>query len=199
MRQLAETSPAAAWPACVDKVGNRCDRAGTVRRPAADVGSAVLDPGARAAIRFLAGQSRTDAGRISVYGIGEGTTHAMALATDTAAGAADPWLGLLQPLDGPVPDLITARVERDTAAVVRAGGKTAEQADGVVGAWAAAVAQARTTGTVPKGPAARRPSSAILNPQRAKAVVEADRIDPVAEAARVPAGTHVLLTCSDSM
>ena len=39
---------------------------------------------------------------------------------------------------------------------------------------------------------------AILNPGNVKAVVEADKIDPVALAAGIPAGTPVLLTCSDS-
>ena len=40
--------------------------------------------------------------------------------------------------------------------------------------------------------------SAILNPGNVKAIVEADKIDPVALAAQMPAGTPVLLTCSDS-
>ncbi len=39
---------------------------------------------------------------------------------------------------------------------------------------------------------------AILNPGNVKAIVEADKIDPVALAAAIPAGTPVLLTCSDS-
>jgi hypothetical protein len=39
---------------------------------------------------------------------------------------------------------------------------------------------------------------AILNPGNVKAVVEADAIDPLALAARVPDGTPALLTCSDS-
>jgi uncharacterized protein len=39
---------------------------------------------------------------------------------------------------------------------------------------------------------------AILNPGNVKAIADADKIDPVHLAARVPAGTPVLLTCSDS-
>ena len=199
MRQLAEyLSGHGVASLRYDKVGTGATGLGPFADRPADVGSAVLTSGARAAVRFLAGQSRTDAGRISVYGLGEGTTHAMALATDTTAGAPKIHaLGLLQPLTGRYLDLITARVERDTAAAVKAGSKTPAQADGVIGAWAAAVAQARTTGTVPK---AQLPDglSAILNAGNVKVVVEADRIDPVAEAAHVPAGTRVLLTCSDS-
>ena len=45
---------------------------------------------------------------------------------------------------------------------------------------------------------AARGLSAILNPGNVKAVVEADAIDPLDLAARIPAGTPVLLTCSDS-
>lgn len=199
MRQLAEyLSGHGVASLRYDKVGTGATGLGPFAARPADVGSAVFTSGARAAIRFLAGQARTDAGRISVYGLGEGTTHAMALATDTSAGAPKIHaLGLLQPLTGRYLDLITARVKRDTAAAVQAGSKTTEQADGVVGAWAAAVAQARASGTAPK---AQLPDglSAILNPGNVKAVVEADRIDPVAEAAHVPASTRVLLTCSDS-
>ena len=40
--------------------------------------------------------------------------------------------------------------------------------------------------------------SAILNPGNVKAVVEADAIDPLDLAARVPAAMPVLLTCSDA-
>jgi hypothetical protein len=39
---------------------------------------------------------------------------------------------------------------------------------------------------------------AILNPGNAKAIEEADKIDPLALAAAIPAGTPVLLTCSDT-
>ena len=40
--------------------------------------------------------------------------------------------------------------------------------------------------------------NAIVNPGNVKAVAEADKIDPLALAAKVPAGTPVLLTCSDT-
>ena len=39
---------------------------------------------------------------------------------------------------------------------------------------------------------------AMLNPGNVKAVIEADKIDPLTLAAKVPAGTPVLLTCSDA-
>jgi hypothetical protein len=121
----------------------------------------------------------------------------MTLAGDTSAGAPKIHsLGLLQPLAGRYLDLITGRVKADVAAAVKNGQKTRQQADQVVAAWSAAVEQVRSDGTVPE----KLPDGlgAILNPGNAKAVAEADDIDPLALAARIPDGTPVLLTCSDS-
>jgi hypothetical protein len=157
----------------------------------------VYTAGATAAARFLAGQPGTDANRISVYAIGEGTIHAMSVADDTSPGAPRIHsLGLLQPLSARYLDLITGRVDADLEAAVRTGAKTPAQAEQVRAAWRAAVAQARTAGTTP----AKLPDglSAILNAGNVKAVVEADAIDPLDLAARIPAATPVLLTCSDS-
>ena len=180
-----------------DKVGTGRTGLGPYARRPTDVGSSVYTQGARAAIRFLNGQSRTDPNRISVYGHGEGATHALMLATDTSPGAPKVHaLGLLEPLAGRYLDLITARLRGDTDAAVKAGRSTPQQADEVMASWTAAVVQARAAGTVP----AQLPDglSAILNPANVKAVVESDAINPVALAMLVPAGTPVLLTCSDT-
>ena len=92
-------------------------------------------------------------------------------------------LGLFQPLPGRYLDIITNRV--------RANGDPA-----ALTSWLAAVDQVRAKGTVPE----KLPEGlgAILNPGNVNAVIEADKIDPLALAARIPAGTPVLLTCSDS-
>ena len=180
-----------------DKVGTGQTGLGPYADHPADVGSAVYTVGAKSAVRFLAGQSGTDKDRISVYALGEGTIHAMTLADDTSAGAPKIHsLGLLQPLAGRYLDLISNRVNTDMAAAVKAGQKTQQQADETIAAWNAAVTEARTKGTVP----AKLPESlsAILNPGNVKAVVEADAIDPLELAARIPAATPVLVTCSDS-
>ncbi|WP_328363578.1 hypothetical protein OG976_14565 [Mycobacterium sp. NBC_00419] len=198
MRQLAEyLSDHGVASLRYDKVGTGQTGLGPYAGRAADVGSAIYTGGAKAAVRFLAGQSGTDKNRISVYGLGEGTVHAMSVADDTSDGAPKIHsLGLLQPLGGRYLDLITDRVNGDMAAAVKSGQKNQQQADQVTAEWNAAVNQARTAGTVP----AKLPEglSAILNPGNVKAVVEADAIDPLALAARIPAGTPVLLTCSDS-
>jgi uncharacterized protein len=180
-----------------DKVGTGRTGLGPYKDKPADVGSAVYTAGAKAAVRFLAGQSGTDKDRISVYAIGEGTVHAMTLADDTDAGAPKIHsLGLLQPLSARYLDQITERVRSDVAAEVQAGRKTNEQADQVVAAWISAVTQVRANGTAP----GELPDglSAILNPRNVNAVIEADTIDPLALATPIPAGAPVLVTCSDS-
>jgi len=198
MRQLAEfLSDHGTATLRYDKVGTGTTGLGPFADRPADVGSAVYTDGARAAVRFLAGQTGTDVGRISVYALGEGTIHAMSLADDTSPGVPQIHsVGLLQPLPARYLDLITGRVNADVTAAVRAGSKTQQQADSVLAAWQAAVVQARTTGTAP----ATLPEGlgAILGPGNVKAVVESDAIDPVELAARIPAGTPVLLTCSDA-
>jgi uncharacterized protein len=185
MRQLAEQlSEHGTASLRYDKVGTGKTGLGPYEQRPNDVISAVYTSGADAAVRFLAGQPGTDKARISVYGLGEGTIHAMTLATDTAPGAPKIHaLGLFEPLSGRYLDIITNRVRGDASAQTMA-------------AWLATVDEVRTKGTV----SARLPEglSAIVNPGNVKVVAEEDKIDPVALAAKVPAGTPVMLTCSDS-
>lgn len=198
MRQLAEfLSDHGVATLRYDKVGTGATGLGPHADRPRDVGTAVFTAGARSAARFLADQPGTDDGRMSVYAVGEGTVHAMTLADDTTPGAPKIHsLALLQPLTARYLDLISGRVDGDVAAAVRSGAKTQRQADQTLAAWRAAVAQVRASGTVPD----KLPDglSAIVNPDNVKAVAEADAIDPLDLAARVPAGTPVLLTCSDS-
>ena len=185
MRQLAEQlSEHGTASLRYDKVGTGKTGLGPYAQRPNDVVSAVYTAGADAAVRFLAGQPGTDKARISVYGLGEGTIHAMTLAADTTPGAPKIHsLGLFQPLPGRYLDIITNRVRGDASAQTMA-------------TWLATVDEVRTKGTV----SGRLPEglSAIVNPGNVKAVAEEDKIDPVALAAKVPAGTPVLLTCSDS-
>ena len=198
MRQLAEyLSEHQVSTLRYDKVGTGATGLGPYQDRPADVGSAVYTAGARAAARFLAGQTGTDISRISVYAVGEGGVHAMSLAGDTAAGAPRIHsLALLQPLSARYLDLIGSRVRTEMASAVRAGVESRQQAEQVLAAWAAAVAEVRNDGSVPDALPAGL--SAIVNPDNVKAVAEADAIDPLELAARIPAGTPVLLTCSDS-
>ncbi|MCK0177096.1 hypothetical protein MWU83_23290 [Mycolicibacterium sp. F2034L] len=185
MRQLAELlSGHDVASLRYDKVGTGRTGIGPYAARPADVGSAVYTTGAAAALRFLADQPGTERERISIYAVGEGAVHAMTLAAATTPDAPKVHsLGLLQPLPGRYLDIVTDRVRGQASPEVLAQ-------------WLAAVDQIRTAGTVP----AQLPEglSAIVNPGNVKAVIEADRIDPLALAADLPAGTPVLLTCSDA-
>jgi hypothetical protein len=183
MRQLAEQlSDRGTASLRYDKVGTGKTGLGPYKPN--DVVSAVYTTGADAAVRYLADQPGTDKGRISVYGLGEGAVHAMSLAVDTTPGAPKIHsLGLFQPLPGRYLDIITNRVRADASPQT-------------MSMWLATVDEIRTKGTVPD----KLPEglSAIVNPGNVKAVVEADKIDPVELAAKLPAGNPVLLTCSDT-
>jgi uncharacterized protein len=198
MRQLAEyLSTKGVASLRYDKVGTGKTGQGKYALHPADVGSAVYTGGAKAAVRFLAQQPATAKSGISVYAVGEGGVHAMAVTNDTAPDAPKiQSLVLLQPLSGRYLDVITGRVVAGVNADVTAGAKTRQQADDVIATWTAAVAQIRTKGTAPD----KLPEGlgGIVNPGNVKAVIEADAIDPLALAAKVPAGLPVMLTCSDS-
>jgi uncharacterized protein len=185
MRQLAELlSDRGVASLRYDKVGTGKTGLGPYQHRPNDVVSAVYTAGAAAAVRYLADQPGTDKDRISVYGLGEGTIHAMSLATDATPGAPKIHsLGLLQPLPGRYLDIITNRVRADASPQT-------------LSTWLAAVDEVRNKGTVP----AQLPEGlgAIVNQGNVKAVVEADKIDPVQLAEKVPAGTPVLLSCSDT-
>ena len=185
MRQLAEhLSDRGIASLRYDKVGTGKTGIGQYRSHPNDVVSAVYTKGADAAVRYLADQPGTDKAQISVYGHGEGAIHALTLATDTTPGAPKIHsLGLFQPLPGRYLDIITNRVRGDASPET-------------LSAWLAAVDEIRAKGTVP----VKLPEglNAIINPGNVKAVVETDKIDPLALAAKVPAGTPVLLTCSDT-
>ncbi|WP_193045092.1 hypothetical protein [Mycolicibacterium baixiangningiae] len=182
MRQLAELlSERDVASLRYDKVGTGRTGLGPYAVNPASVGTAVYTAGAAAALRFLAAQPATARDRISVYALGEGTVHAMSLAATDDPKVHS--LALFQPLAARYLDIITERVR-------------GEADPSVLASWLAAVEEIRTRGTVP----AQLPEGlgAIVNAGNIKAVIEADRVDPLALAAKVPAGTPVLLTCSDS-
>ncbi|RAV11376.1 hypothetical protein DQP55_14105 [Mycolicibacterium sp. GF69] len=185
MRQLAELlSDRDVASLRYDKVGTGRTGLGPYAQRPTEVVSSVYTSGAKAAVRYLAEQSRTDDARISVYALGEGTIHAMSLAADAGPGVPKIHsLGLFQPLPGRYLDIITNRVR-------------ANASPETLSTWLAAVEQVRTKGTVP--PNLPDGLGAMLNPGNANAVIEADKIDPLVLAADVPAGTPVLLTCSDA-
>jgi hypothetical protein len=183
MRQLAELlSDHGVASLRYDKIGTGKTGLGPYALRPTDVVSTVYTAGAKAAVNYLAEQPGTDKARISVYALGEGAIHAMSLATDEAAPKIHS-LGLFQPMPGRYLDIITNRVR-------------ANASPEALSKWLAAVDQVRTAGTVP--PNLPEGLGALLNTGNVKAVVEADKIDPLALAVKIPAGTPVLLTCSDA-
>src|SRR4029078_4432534 len=111
MRQLAEQlSGLGVATLRYDKVGTGNTGLGPYQNRPNDVVSAVYTTGADAAVRYLADQPGTDKAKISVYRLGEGTIHALTLATDTTPGAPKIHsLGLFQPLSGRYLDIINKR------------------------------------------------------------------------------------------
>ncbi|MDH6195813.1 alpha-beta hydrolase superfamily lysophospholipase [Mycobacterium frederiksbergense] len=182
MRQLAEAlSDKDVASLRYDKIGTGETKLGPYQQKPMEVVSAVYTAGAAASLRFLVDQPDTDKDRVSIYAVGEGAIHAM-----TLAGSGDPKvhsLALFQPLSGRYLDIITNRVR---------AGATPE----VLAAWLSAVDEIRSKGTVPVN--LPEGLGAIVNPGNLKAIVEADKIDPVQLAAALPDGMPVLLTCSDS-
>jgi len=115
MRQLAEyLSGRNIASLRYDKIGTGKTGLGPYQQHPADVGSAVYTTGAEAGLRYLADQPGVEKAKLSVYALGEGTIHAMALASDTAAGAPKVHsLALLQPLPGRYLDIISGKLEDD--------------------------------------------------------------------------------------
>ena len=174
MRQLAELlSDHGVASLRYDKIGTGKTDFGPYRLRTADIGQCGVHhrrQGRRTIPRRRGGHRQ---GPVSMYALGEGAIHAMSLASDTAPGAPKIHsLGLLQPLSGRYLDIITNRVRTDASPETLA-------------TWLAAVDEVRTKGTVPALPDGL---GAILNPGNAKAIAEADKIDPVALAADDPRG-----------
>ena len=158
----------------------------TRQRPA-DVGSAVYTAGAKAAVRFLAGQPGTDKARH--LGLRAGGGHR----PRHGAGRRHRPRRAEGPLARPVPAAARPLPRHHH----RPGARRRDVQPGQDRQQATSLAWPRRR---PRpAPRARRPRKlpeglgAILNPGNVKAVVEADAIDPLALAARVPAGTPVLL------
>ena len=135
-----------------DKVGTGKTGLGPYAEPPRPTSAAPSTPsGAKAAVRFLADQPGTDKARISITPSARARRTRWRWPTDTDPGAPKIHsLGLLQPLTGRYLDLITDKVRADNAVQLKQGSKTQQEADGSLATWTAAVAQARTTGTVPR-------------------------------------------------
>ena len=164
------------------------------------MGIAPFEQEAAAALRFLASQHGINQSQLGVFGHSEGALFALLLADGFTGGTgAAPHvhtLGLIEPLSERYLDIIAIQVDAQVAAAQQAGQLTAAQAASLTQALARAIAQLRSAGTVPSGlPAAL---SGVLGPSSALYLSQADRHDPASLAAKLPAGTPVLVTCSSA-
>jgi alpha-beta hydrolase superfamily lysophospholipase len=173
-------------------------------RYAAHPGRAGIGPyeqEAVAALGFLARQPQTDRARLAVFGHSEGGIYALLLASGLAGPAPKVRaVGLLEPVPIRFLDLVGQSSIASIALAVQNGEMTAAQADSLRQALARAIASLRRTGTLPPGlPAAV--AAGTFNRDGMGTQLELsqiDRYDPAAVAAKLPADTAVLLTCSNA-
>lgn len=153
-----------------------------------------------AALRFLARQPQVDRARLAVFGHSEGGIYALLLASGLAGHAPRVRaVGLLEPVPIRFLGLIGQASGASIALQVQEGQLTAVEAQGLQQALARAIASLRRTGTLP----ARLPDgvAGAFNRDGMGTLPELsqiDRYDPAAVAARLPAHTAVLLTCSNA-
>jgi uncharacterized protein len=153
-----------------------------------------------AALRFLVRQPQTDRARLAVFGHSEGGIYALLLAAGLAGHAPKVHaVGLLEP----VPIRFLSLVEQSSIAsltlAVQNGLFTVAQAHSLGQSISRAVESLRRTGTLPT----RLPDEAAATFNRngmgtPLELSQIDRYDPAAVAAKLPAHTAVLLTCSNA-
>jgi len=153
---------------------------------------------AAAALTFLAGQRQVDRARLAVFGHSEGGIYALLLASGLAGPA--PKIRAVVLLE-PVPMRFFDLMEQSTIASntlgIQQGYVTAAQARSQQQALARMLASLRRTGALPPGMSPGVGLAQVLQ-QPLRETVQIDRYDPAAVAAKVPAHTPVLLTCSNA-
>lgn len=159
----------------------------------ADIGFTAQVDHAEAAAAVLAEHTGVRADRLTVIGHSEGGFTALALAERNVGHGG---LGLLAPLPMRYLDLLTAQLNTQLDQTVRLGQMSVQDADAARATLRESVASLRATGSLPAKPDPLLASIGLVR-TNAKFLAEADALDPVQLAADLPAGTPVLLTCSD--
>jgi pimeloyl-ACP methyl ester carboxylesterase len=157
-------------------------------------GLGVYEQEAAAALTFLAGQRQVDRARLAVFGHSEGGIYALLLASGLAGPAPRVRaVGLLEP----VPARFLDAIEQSMFASIQQSQRTAAQQQSTEQAVTRMITSLRHNGTLPPG---LQPGAGIaqLFQQPLREVVQINRYDPAAVAAKFPATTPVLLTCSNA-
>ncbi len=180
-----------------DKIGSGKTGTGTLLLPDLQkIGvSPFLDQAARA-LGFLAAQPGIDPTRLYAVGHSEGALYALLLAVQPPAGTPRlHGLGLIEGLSSRYLDLIAAQLHGQVVSALAAGSLTAAEGAQIDQSVAAAVAAIRAGKPLPTMP----PTLAgLFNPSVVVYLREADALDPVVLAGRLPRGMPVLFTCSDA-
>ncbi len=151
-----------------------------------------------AALSFLAGQGQVDRARLAVFGHSEGGLYALLLASGVAGPAPRVRaVGLLEPVPMRFLDLVQQSSAASLARLVQQGQVTAAQAQTFEQAFTRAIASLRRSGTLPAGLPAEV-AATFSDKDALLELSQIDRYDPAALAARLPAHTAVLLTCSNA-
>jgi acetyl esterase/lipase len=183
-----------------DKLGSGQTGWGRYAAHPEQAGLGTYEQEAVAALGFLAGQRQVDRARLAVFGHSQGGIYALLLASGLAGPAPKVRaVGLLEPVPMRFLDLVEQSTIASLMRNVQNGQITAAQAHSLGQAITRAIATLRRTGTLP----ARLPDgvAAVFNRNVTGTLPELyqiDRYDPAAVAAKLPASTAVLLTCSNA-
>ena len=181
-----------------DKLGSGQTGLGKYAAHPGLVGIRPYEQEAVAALTFLARQPQADRARLAVFGHSEGGIYALLLASGLAGHAPRVRVvGLLEPVPIRFASLIEQSMIASLALEVRNGQITGAQAHSLQQAIARAVTSLRRSGTLPPGLPDGLAAAFHANGTPLE-LSQISRYDPAAVAAKLPAHTPVLLTCSNA-
>ena len=176
-----------------DKLGSGQTGWGRYAAHLEQAGLGTYEQEAAAALTFLAGQRQVDRARLAMVGHSEGGIYALLLASGLAGPA--PKVRAVVLLE-PVPLRFLDLIEQSVFASIE-NQYTGAQARSMEQAVTRMIASLRRSGTLPPGMSPGVGLAQIFQ-QPLREAAQIDRYDPAAVAARLPANTPVLLTCSNA-
>ena len=181
-----------------DKLGSGQTGWGKYAAHPDQAGLGTYEQEAVAALDFLAAQRQVDRARLAVFGHSEGGIYALLLASGLAGPAPKVHaVVLLEPVPVRFLDLVEQSTIAGNALGVQQSYETTAQARSQDQAAARMVASLRGTGTLPPDMSPGVGVARVFQ-QPLREAVQIDRYDPAAVAAKLPAHTAVLLTCSNA-
>jgi alpha-beta hydrolase superfamily lysophospholipase len=159
----------------------------------AEIGFDIFVDGAGAAYDLLRAVPEVDPRRVLLLGHSEGGLIALVLA-DRVASTAPPWaLVLASPLGTRYLDTVRAQLAGQVAQAQALGQLSADEGAALMGELDAVIAGLRETGALPEATITRPALRALFSAPNARFLAEADRYDPAALAAGLPATLPVLI------